>query len=263
MGVMFTVYGNLYMHNSVLYIVLFLFATGVVASAVAKRRSWHRKYLDYRALAEGLRVQCHWRRAGISLTGSSGFAQDSLSQKQDIELGWVRNVMRSAGLGDDPSPTHPDAATVRGVIDDWVGDESHGELGYYRVRTRQREAAHRTNWLIGTIALVVGIVISVLLAILANRLSINAKNELLVVMAAFSVFAAVREAYSFRKADRELIRQYRFMERVFGNARAALDETGDTAEQLEILSALGEAALTEHVEWAVMHRQRPLEAGKL
>jgi hypothetical protein len=36
-----------------------------------------------------------------------------------------------------------------------------------------------------------------------------------------------------------------------------------TDEQREILRALGEAALAEHVEWAVMHRQRPLEAGKM
>jgi hypothetical protein len=60
-----------------------------------------------------------------------------------------------------------------------------------------------------------------------------------------------------------LIRQYRFMERVFGNARTALDRTGDADEQREILRALGEASLAEHVEWAVMHRQRPLEAGKM
>jgi hypothetical protein len=86
---------------------------------------------------------------------------------------------------------------------------------------------------------------------------------MIVVMAVFSIFAAVREAYSFRKADRELIRQYRFMERVFGNARAALDNAEDADEQREILRALGEASLAEHVEWAVMHRQRPLEAGKM
>jgi hypothetical protein len=79
----------------------------------------------------------------------------------------------------------------------------------------------------------------------------------------FSIFAAVREAYSFRKADRELIRQYRFMERVFANARRRLDESHGLDEQREILRALGETSLAEHVEWAVMRRQRPLEAGKL
>ena len=263
MGVAFTMYDNLPEQDRMLLVFLFLFATGVVVSAIARRRGWHRKYLDYRALAEGLRVQCYWRRAGISLTGDPEFGRDSLMQKQDIELGWVRNVMRSAGLFGDARPARLDEMALRGVIDEWVGDATHGELGYYRVRTEQRERSHRVNEAIGAMCLLAGIFISVVLAVLMHTLSNDAKNDLIVVMAVFSIFAAVREAYSFRKADRELIRQYRFMERVFGNARTALDKAEDADEQREILRALGEASLAEHVEWAVMHRQRPLEAGKM
>jgi len=263
MGVAFTMYDNLPEQDKMLFVFLFLFATGLVVSTIAKRRGWHRKYLDYRALAEGLRVQCYWRRAGISLTGDPEFARDSLTQKQDIELGWVRNVMRSAGLFGEAWPQRQDETALRGVIDEWVGDATHGELGYYRVRTEQRERSHRINEAIGAMCLLAGIFISVVLAVLVHTLSNNAKNDLIVVMAVFSIFAAVREAYSFRKADRELIRQYHFMERVFGNARAALDKAEDADEQREILRALGEASLAEHVEWAVMHRQRPLEAGKM
>jgi hypothetical protein len=263
MGIAFTLYDNLPEQDEMLFVFLFLFATGVVVSAIASRRGWHRKYLDYRALAEGLRVQCYWRRAGISLTGDPEFARDSLMQKQDIELGWVRNVMRSAGLFGHAWPEQRDEQALHGVIDEWVGDATHGELGYYRVRTEQRERAHRVNEAIGAMCLLAGIFISVVLAVLVRTLSNDVKNDLIVVMAVFSIFAAVREAYSFRKADRELIRQYRFMERVFGNARAALDKAEDVDEQREILRALGEASLAEHVEWAVMHRQRPLEAGKM
>lgn len=263
MGVAFTMYDNLPDQDNMLFVFMFLFATGVVVSAVAKRRGWHRKYLDYRALAEGLRVQCYWRRAGISLTGDPEFAHDSLMQKQDIELGWVRNVMRSAGLSGHAWPARRDEAALSGVIDEWVGDEKHGELGYYRIRTEQRERTHRINEALGAMCLLAGIFISIVLALMVHKLSNDAKNDLIVVMAVFSIFAAVREAYSFRKADRELIRQYRFMERVFGNARAALDKAEDADEQREILRALGEASLAEHVEWAVMHRQRPLEAGKM
>jgi hypothetical protein len=263
MGMAFTVYDNLPDQDNMLFVFLSLFATGVAVSAIAKRRGWHRKYLDYRALAEGLRVQCYWRRAGISLTADPEFAHDNLMQKQDIELGWVRNVMRSAELFGQTGPAPRDEAALRGVIDEWVGDASHGEFGYYRVRTEQRARSHRVNEAIGAMCLLAGICISVVLAVLVHRLSVDAKNNLIVLMAFFSIFAAVREAYSFRKADRELIRQYRFMERVFANARSALDRTGDPGEQREILRALGEASLAEHVEWAVMHRQRPLQAGKL
>ncbi|TAN03476.1 MAG: hypothetical protein EPN36_12715 [Rhodanobacteraceae bacterium] len=263
MGIAFTVYDNLPRSDNMLYVFLLLFVVGVVTSFIAKRRAWHRKYLDYRALAEGLRVQCYWRRAGISLTTDPEFAHDSLMQKQDIELGWVRNVMRSAGLSACAHVSSPDAQQVRGVIEDWVGDEEHGELGYYRHRTEQRERTHHINEMIGAICLLAAILISVFMAVFLRQLSYDAKNDLIVIMAVFSIIAAVREAYSFRKADRELIRQYRFMGRVFGDARKALDRTDNLEEQRGILRALGEAALAEHVEWAVMHRERPLEAGRM
>jgi hypothetical protein len=59
----------------------------------------------YRALAEGLRIQSCWRRAGIAASADHEFAHDNFLQKQNIELGWIRNVMRAASLY--PS-THPE-----------------------------------------------------------------------------------------------------------------------------------------------------------
>ena len=261
MGIAFAVYDNLSAHDYMIYVFLVLFITGIVISAMARSRGWHRKYLDYRALAEGLRVQGYWRRAGISLTNDPEFAHDSLLQKQDIELGWTRNVMRSAGL-DDPPPR--DGIDLREVIREWVGEDGHvGQLGYYRRKTVQRERTHRITETIGAVSLYAGIAISVVLAVFAYRLSADVKNDLIVIMAIFSVASAVREAYAYRKADKELIKQYRFMQRIFTDARAELDRAGNATEQRDILRALGEAALAEHAEWAVMHRQRPLEPGRM
>ncbi|HEX6612861.1 MAG TPA: hypothetical protein VF022_03235 [Rhodanobacteraceae bacterium] len=260
MGIAFAVYDNLSAQNYMIYVFLLLFAAGIVISTIARKREWHRKYLDYRALAEGLRVQDYWRRAGISLTADPEFAHDSLLQKQDIELGWTRNVMRSAGLTDDA----PRGGELDPVIREWVGENGDdGQLGYYRRKAVQRERTHRITEGIGALSLYAGIGISIVLAVLAYRLSADIKNDLIVIMAVFSVGSAVREAYAYRKADKELIKQYRFMHRIFGKARAALDDTRDPDEQREILRSLGEAALAEHAEWAVMHRQRPLEPGRM
>jgi hypothetical protein len=242
-----------------IYVFLLLFVTGMVISAIARLRGWHRKYLDYRALAEGLRVQTYWRRAGISLTNDPEFAHDSLLQKQDIELGWTRNVMRSAGLDDDM----PRCTDLRAVIREWIGDGQNGQLAYYQRRGAQRERTHRITEAMGAVSLYAGLAISLVLAVFAYSLSSDTKNNLIVVMAVFSVAAAVREAYAYRKADKELIKQYRFMQRIFADARAALDRAESEEEQREILHTLGEAALAEHVEWAVMHRQRPLEPGRM
>jgi len=82
-------------------------------------------------------------------------------------------------------------------------------------------------------------------------------------MAVFSIVAGVRSAYAYKKADKELIKQYRYMQHIFDEARIALDDAVDTDEQRETLRVLGEAALAEQVEWALMHRQRPLEHNRI
>lgn len=100
------------------------------------------------------------------------------------------------------------------------------------------------------------------LAVFALRLPENIKTTLVLVMAVLSIIAAVREAYAYRKADKELIRQYRFMQRIFAGARAALDRTDDPVRQRDILLSLGDAALAEQAEWTLMHREREVEHSK-
>jgi hypothetical protein len=262
MAIAFTVYDNVPAQDNMLYVFLILFALGGFIVTLANRRGWHRKYLDYRALAEGLRVQSYWHRAGMSLTDDAEFARDNFLQKQDVELGWVRNVMRGAALEHVPPAASPDA--LANVIREWVGDGAHGgQLEYYRRKSGQHSRTHTLTEAIGTASLCVGIGISVMLALFARDFSPDAKNVLVMVMAVFSIVAAVREAYAYRKADKELIKQYRYMQRIFDEARKALDRAKGADEQREILRLLGEAALAEQVEWALMHRQRPLEHNRI
>ena len=263
MAIAFTVYDNVPSQDNMLYMFLLLFVVGGFIVTLANRRGWHRKYLDYRALAEGLRVQSYWRRAGIPLTDDIEFARDNFLQKQDVELGWVRNVMRSAALDDGANAGEPTAQIAR-VIAEWIGDgEREGQLEYYRRKAAQRTRTHRFTEAMGLASLCVGIGISVVLAIFARRLSADAKNVLVMTMAVFSIVAGVRAAYAYKKADKELIKQYRYMQEIFAQARTALDGTQDAREQREILRLLGEAALAEQVEWALMHRQRPLEHNRI
>ena len=264
MGIAFMCYSDLPAQDYMIFVFLLLFAVGAFVSVLARRRGWHRKYLDYRALAEGLRVQSYWRRAGISVTGDPEFAHDNFLQKQDVELGWIRNVMRSASLDAGRPPQPPDAGALAAVIREWVGESgASGQLHYYERRAAERARLHRVTETLGAISLWIGIGISVFLALFVLSLSQDAKTMLVAVMAVVSIVAAVREAYAYRKADKELIKQYRFMARIFAGARAALDRTGDPAMQREILHELGETALAEHAEWTLMHRERPLEHARL
>jgi hypothetical protein len=264
MGIAFTAYDNLPAQDDMIFVFLVLFVIGAVIVFIAKRRSWHRKYLDYRALAEGLRVQSYWRRAGLAITGESEFAQDNFLQKQDVELAWIRNVMRSAALESTLIATPPVPEELANVVREWVGAPGQGgQLDYYARKSEQRAQTHRFTEVLGNASLLVGIGIAIALAVFSRQMTADVKNILVVTMGVFSIVAAVREAYAYRKADKELIKQYRYMAQLFGTARKALDRTAEVGEQREILRLLGEASLAEHVEWALMHRQRPLEHGKL
>ncbi len=263
MGIAFTWYAHILANDALIYVFLLLFVLGALVAVLARRRDWHRKYLDYRALAEGLRIQSYWRRAGISMTRDQEFAHDDFLQKQNVELGWIRNVMRAAGL---PlaTPVAAGPAALSAVIAEWVGASGRsGQLDYYERKSAECASLHRITETVGAISLWGGIGISVFLALFAFGLSHDSKSILVTVMAVLSIVAAVREAYAYRKADKMLIKQYRFMQRIFAGARAALDRTEDAAERRAILRALGHAALTEHAEWTLMQRERQVEHGKL
>lgn len=264
MGLSFIVYSEYDGLDWLVLVFLALFFSGVALYLWSERRQWHRKYLDYRALAEGLRVQLYWLLSGVVDTSSIEFAYDNFLQKQDVDLGWIRHVMRSASLAQDRKD-QPDPAWVDWVITHWVGrpGDPNGQLAYYQHKASLKETAFRRTELLGNVSLWLGIALAVVLYVAAGLLQQSQHQILLVLMGVLPLIAAVRSAYSHQKADKELIKQYRFMNRVFGNAHRLLSKTQDIKMKLQILRALGNAALEEHAEWILMHRERPLEHGRL
>jgi hypothetical protein len=246
-----------------IYLFIALFAAGLAVAWLARRRDWHRKYIDYRALAEGLRVQRYWRRAGVTTRSPSAFAHDRFMQKTEVELGWIRNVMRVPSMeGIDDAPV--EAAPLAAVISEWIGAPGRGgQLDYYLRKTEHRARMQRSTRLLGQVSLWAGFAVILLLAVAQRRIGSDTTGLLLAALAIVGIVAAARESYSYRKGDKELIQQYRYMRGVFADARAKLDaEPGDEGKR-RILRALGEIALNEHSEWALMHRQRPLDNARL
>ena len=77
------------------------------------------------------------------------------------------------------------------------------------------------------------------------------------------LLAGIRESLSYRNADKELIKQFRFMHRLFESCRWRLDRATTDTERRHLLRALGCACLEEHAEWILLHRERPLDAGSM
>ena len=90
---------------------------------------WHRKIgalqkqLDYRALAEGLRVQFFWSLAGVRRS-----ATDLYLRKQNDQLQWIREALRSA------YPHHGHGyADIDFVFKAWVKDQ----VGYFNASAKR------------------------------------------------------------------------------------------------------------------------------
>ena len=264
MGFAFIFYSDVAAQDVMIYLFLLFFLAGIGVNSIAGRREWHRKYIDYRALAEGLRVQSFWRRAGVADSSRPSFEHDNFLQKQDVQLGWIRNIMRAASLDGMLSPVNAGIQELEAVVEEWIGTaDSPGQLSYYAETSLKRTRTHRRNELLAASCLWLGISISVVLAIFARGLQGNLQNLMVATMGVLSVAAAVHEAYAYKKADKELIKQYRFMLRIFTAASRRLSTCHDFDEKRQILHTLGEAALAEHAEWTLMHRERPLEQSKL
>jgi hypothetical protein len=234
---------------------------------IGERREWHRKYLDYRGLAEGLRVQVYWRLAGVETPPNSSLGYDSFLQKQDVDLSWIRHAMRSTGLLRNED-FRPDADWLRWVIAHWVGQrgpagDASGQLAYFSEGSRRRERAYRATALLGHVALAGGVLGALVLLVAGAHIDADLQAKLLVAMGLLPLLAGIREAFSYKNADKELIKQFRFMSRLFDSCRTRLDRARDDAESRHLLRALGCACLEEHAEWILLHRERPLDAAGL
>jgi hypothetical protein len=261
MGFMFILFSDLRSEESYMVAFLLFFALSAAAQMLAKRRSWHRKYLDYRTLAEGLRVQFYLSAAGITGDSESKFTHDNFLQTQDPELGWIRNVMRVAGTRCD-SDREVSQEGLEFTLKEWIGDNESGQLGYYRRKAEQWIKRNRNTERLSTLSLATSVAV-ILLIVFGGSFGETYIDPLFVIMGAMLLAYGVRQGYAQSTAEKELIKQYEFMLRVFHNAKRRLDGAEDDNERQQILRALGGSCLDEHAEWILMHRDRSIDKNEI
>ncbi len=262
MGLSFIFYADVETERAFMVAFLCFFLVSAVIQSIAKRRSWHRKYLDYRALAEGLRVQFYWAAAGVRDENEYQFPHDNFLRSQESEVGWIRNVMRVAGLRTNAARWNKKSG-LEFVLREWIGDKQRGQLGYFSARTRDRERKNRITESLGILSLLTSVLMIAGVVFAGHRLPEQWIGPLLAAMGALLLIYGIRQGYAFALAEKELIKQYRFMSSLFSNAKLRIDHSVSEREQRQILRALGRAALDEHSEWLIMHRSRFVEQSDI
>jgi len=263
MGLLFILYSDLWAKQSLMTLFLLCFGTAAGMQMLARRRSWYRKYLDYRTLAEGLRVQFYWAAAGVVSDDVARYSHDNYLQAQDTELGWIRNAMRVAGLESGALPRKSTAGLAIAERD-WVGARGRGgQLDYFLSKLKQRTEHHRLTQRLGLLSLIVsGLVVSAAV-LFGGVIPPDTNSTLITLMGTMLLIFGVRHAYAHSTAEKELIKQFEFMARIYGNASYRLSRTDDVEEKRQILLALGQSALSEHAQWIMMHRERSVDQTEI
>jgi len=262
MGLMFILYSDLESWRYFLLAFLGFFGAAWATQVFANRGSWQRKYLDYRSLAEGLRVQFYWAVAGVRDDNKWKFPHDSFLQSQDPEFGWIRNVMRVAGYRSDAVDQQNNLG-LKFAQQQWVGDDAEGQLGYFQKKAQDRIKRSKLTNGLGRLSLIVGVSIVLVFVLIGPSLSDGVSNILTVIMGTTLLLYAVREGYAYATAEKELIKQYQYMLGIYYNAQRRLAEAADDAEKRQVLLALGQSALNEHADWILMHRERSMDEGEI
>ena len=231
---------------------------------VTRQGDFQNKFQDYRALAEGLRVQFYWRLAGLG-----DCVEDHYLSLQRGDLDWIRIALRNWGLLDGRSEAQDDVVASPGpydsmpfVLEHWIKSQRRF---FKEAIPRDRVLRERHEWLV-TILMGVGLALAVVALRFLTFLEGTIWHGLFLVAAGMApVGAALIHGYIEKRAFSEHLKRYGRMSMLFDRACCRLDDllrVEDHAAARQLVRELGREALAENGDWVLLHRQRPLEVPK-
>jgi hypothetical protein len=246
------------------YLVLLTLTYGLVVRS--QKMTFQSRYLDYRALAEGLRVRFFWRLVGVE-----DEIADHYLHKQRSELDWIRYALRvwnpERTAGDTPGEQRDLSLKQRLQIVEkfWVEDQR----SYFSKAARREEGfVHRAERWAGAM-IIIGILLALFQVIHQGVIDPHPGKHpihwLLVAVALAPIFAGLLLGYVEKRAHGDHAKQYERMSILFNNASQHLQhfysEEEYTASKA-LLEELGREALAENGDWVLIHRDRPIEVPK-
>jgi hypothetical protein len=263
---------------SAIFLVIFVLFIRAVAGQHQER------YLDYRALAEALRVAVYWKLVGI---GSRYFDAKSNAEhdptvdinpvgaianaypiKQPSELAWVKVCLRTLerlDKAEGAAPRRIDPVGHAIACKYWV----YGQYAYFKGQGLKHNSLAETIEAHSAVLLVLSpfVIAPVLLYFMQfmpdyRWHGLDVQHFILVVIGLLPGVAAAMTAYSERLALKAQARQYDRMRVLFERAYDLLPRTIDddsTVLAHVLYQELGTEAMRENAEWVAIYRQRPIQ----
>jgi hypothetical protein len=266
----FEVYAHLLRNPWVLVLYAVFLGLAILIYLLAKRQDFQNKHLDYRALAEGLRVQLFWNLAGLPDEVS-----DHYLRQHQTELEWIRNAIRAwnvpavhacavAGSESEPVAVQDRVQLLKEfVLKHWV-EAQRQFFSDATGRDRQKLKRHErwVEWLF-TLGLALAILVVILDLILHESGGyLRWHHWLIVAMGTAPAVAAAMEGYAEKLAFSAQAKRYHWMSALFTRASAQLQALlgqNKLSEAQQLIRELGKEALEENGDWVIIHRGRPMK----
>ncbi|MEM3260146.1 MAG: hypothetical protein QW533_07165 [Thermoplasmata archaeon] len=198
---------------------------------------FHQSYVEFRVLAEGLRVEFFLR-----LAGKQEDIADLYLRKHKQYLQWIREVLRSSNVFDPQEKPYLEA-----IKDYWI----NGQLNYFSHSSA--ENMNKVNILrkISNILFIIGLC-SAFAAILMNIFNLKVFISLTVLLLiSFPSLAALVEIYIDRSIIEDSAEEYFRMKEIFKRANDLWEKSNE--DKVSIIVELAKEALRENADWLLLH----------
>lgn len=248
-----------------------LFGFGWMVVWLARRWRIYNRYLDFRALAEAMRVHLFWKLAGLNENAADFYLRSCRSQ-----LDWIRSALRvwtvQSGEHDCrsgcPVNSAIDAAILRQVRERWMDNQ---QKYFAKNETRNQDRVHRCR-LWSRVFLGISLAAT---AIQTLRLlwaywhhdghpigHEGTTHVFIMIIAMGGLLAGLCHEYLEKRLFEKQARSYGWMASLYRTALNRFDplvEKGKLAEVQSLIRELGREALAENADWVIYHREREPE----
>jgi hypothetical protein len=265
-GCIYLIYDKLGENQGVLLTYLTILLGSLVLYRLLYTKVWFVKHLQYRALAETLRVSFYLCLAGVGRSVDAAEVM-ALSGIEGFEgFGWIGYVLKNvAPVSSAPAPLL-DPRLSEYVRTAWVDDQYR----YFSRKVRQLEHNNKriSRWQLT--ALVVTVFVLVMRLLFSHSLrsvyvtpGVPLTNLLMLIAGVTALFLGAWKLHQSKMASRELIWQYKNQLAHFSRSSAELERTTTPARRAEILVELGKRSLMESYLWTIhrYHREHAPPAG--
>jgi hypothetical protein len=235
----------------------------------SRKRQLQERFLDYRALAEALRITIFWMLVGIG--ERSGAIGTAYPATQPHELGWVKRALRALDLLEAVDAPTRRPGVLNAQTHDWLrrlwvgGQRCHFEerARTYRIAGERSEARCVALLLLAPLLalVVVGADFGLINHTLTYEMSIDIRESLILTAGILTGLAAVTAGLSRQLWLEARARQCDRMNALFKRVDELMPERIDaesTQRLRDLYRELGVEAMNEHAAWRAIHRRRRL-----